>query len=134
MSQPLTCDSPQDAPDLCSSLVQCGYYADSTIEIPPVAPLEGVVLFQPTTETDPSAWALLQACCAETGIGCEQSKCRRAVAKAEAVDALQRWSLGPQQSRRGREVRCRAAEARILAIAVADPAPIEAQAGNATLC
>jgi hypothetical protein len=67
MSQPLTCDSPQDAPDLCSSLMQCGSYSDSTIEIPPVAPLEGLVLFQPTTETDPNAWALLQAGCAETG-------------------------------------------------------------------
>ena len=33
MSAPLTCDSPQDAPDLCSSLMQCGYYSDSTIEI-----------------------------------------------------------------------------------------------------
>jgi hypothetical protein len=67
MSQSLTCDSPQDAPDLCSSLMQCGYYSDSTSEIPPVPPLEGVVLFQPTAEPDPNGWALLQACCAQTG-------------------------------------------------------------------
>src|SRR5262245_48170259 len=67
MSQSLTCDSPQDAPDLCSSLMQCGYYSDSTSEIPPVPPLEGVVLFQPRAETDPTAWALLQACCAQNG-------------------------------------------------------------------
>ena len=67
MSQPLTCDSPQDAPDLCSSLTQCGYYSDSTSELPPLPPLEGVVLFQPAAETDPNAWTLLQACCAETG-------------------------------------------------------------------
>lgn len=67
MSQPLTCDSPQDAPDLCTSLTQRGYYTDSTGELPPVPPFEGVVLFQPAAKTDPTDWERLQACCAEAG-------------------------------------------------------------------